>query len=370
MKRLFDKALFVHITHVTSRIATVVRLTLAVALLSGGALAGMTALATPAAQAATFTVTTLADSGAGSLRQAIASAGVGDTITFAAGLTGTIQLASTLVIPVTGLIISGPGPNVISVSGQNNVGVFSVAPAITAVINGLTIEFGNVTGSGGGVNVGAGAALNIVNDMFLGNTATVSGGALFGGSLQVGNDTFSGNSANQGGAIFNSGTTFLINDTFFGNTAGSAGGAVYSFQCMSTGGIRAQNDTFSGNFATGNNGNAIFAQSCTANPTFLQNSIFSDGTNNCAGPASGAISPTSVGDNVENANTCNFGPFDVVNSTTISTSPPSSRSWSIGNTPGLPRRWASSVGKLSVETNAASRFSAATRSITWMPNTA
>jgi hypothetical protein len=44
------------------------------------------------AHSATNTVTSLADSGAGSLRQAIADSAVGDTIVF--GLTGTVTLTS------------------------------------------------------------------------------------------------------------------------------------------------------------------------------------------------------------------------------------------------------------------------------------
>ncbi|MDG4548947.1 MAG: hypothetical protein P9F19_05990 [Candidatus Contendobacter sp.] len=62
---------------------------------SGVALALGTAFAGGHAQAATFTVTNLADAGGGSLRQAIldANGAAGaDTITFQAGLTGTITL--------------------------------------------------------------------------------------------------------------------------------------------------------------------------------------------------------------------------------------------------------------------------------------
>ena len=51
------------------------------------------------AQATTLVVTNTNDSGAGSLRQAVANAGPGDTITFHASLTGqTITLASPLSI--------------------------------------------------------------------------------------------------------------------------------------------------------------------------------------------------------------------------------------------------------------------------------
>jgi hypothetical protein len=59
------------------------------------------------AQAATLTVTSTADSGAGSLRSAIASASSGETINFNLTYPATITLSSTLVIS-TNLTISHP----------------------------------------------------------------------------------------------------------------------------------------------------------------------------------------------------------------------------------------------------------------------
>src|SRR6516162_3230795 len=56
----------------------------------------------------TFTVTSLADSGPGSLRAGVASGA--DTIQFAPGLHGTITLASEIAIS-SSLSIDGPGSN-------------------------------------------------------------------------------------------------------------------------------------------------------------------------------------------------------------------------------------------------------------------
>src|SRR5689334_11966455 len=62
-------------------------------------------LATPS-RAATNTVTTTADSGPGSLRDAIAAAAAGDTINFA--VTGAITLTSGELLINKNLIIAGP----------------------------------------------------------------------------------------------------------------------------------------------------------------------------------------------------------------------------------------------------------------------
>src|SRR5262245_28284668 len=58
-------------------------------------------------QAATITVTNTNDSGAGSLRQAIADANDGDTIDF--GVTGTISLTTGELLVEKSISISGPG---------------------------------------------------------------------------------------------------------------------------------------------------------------------------------------------------------------------------------------------------------------------
>ena len=71
---------------------------------------------------ADFIVTNLNDSGAGSLRQAILdanAAGTVDTITFQAGLTGTIQLGAEFDIS-DDVTITGPGAAAITVDAQGD----------------------------------------------------------------------------------------------------------------------------------------------------------------------------------------------------------------------------------------------------------
>ena len=107
---------------------------------------------TLAAHAATDTVTNLNDSGGGSLRGTIASAGANDTIVFQSGLTGTITLASTLTVSQS-LTIQGPGANVITVSGNNAMQVFNISSG-TVGISGLTIADGNWVSGGGILSAG------------------------------------------------------------------------------------------------------------------------------------------------------------------------------------------------------------------------
>ncbi len=90
------------------------------------------------AEAATSTVTTLADSGAGSLRQALADSAAGDTITFA--VTGTITLTSGELVITNSLTIAGPGATNLAVSGNSVRRVFRIGnPVASVTISGLTI---------------------------------------------------------------------------------------------------------------------------------------------------------------------------------------------------------------------------------------
>src|SRR5262245_2397360 len=71
---------------------------------------------------ATYNVTTLADGGNGSLRDAITQANTNagaDTITFQSGLTGTIVLTGGELNIMDDLVIAGPGANKMTVSGND-----------------------------------------------------------------------------------------------------------------------------------------------------------------------------------------------------------------------------------------------------------
>src|SRR5947209_5196210 len=93
------------------------------AVATGAVTLGLAALAAPSAAAATFTVTNLNDSGAGSLRQAVldANGAAGaDVITFQSGLSGTITLATGELSLYDSVDIQGPGAAAITISGNNS----------------------------------------------------------------------------------------------------------------------------------------------------------------------------------------------------------------------------------------------------------
>ena len=97
-----------------------------------GLIGTLAALGISVAHGATLTVTSLADSGVGSLRDAImasnASVGVADTIRFS--VSGTITLASRLPGIADDVTIDGTG-NDITVSGNKAVQVMSVGAGAT-----------------------------------------------------------------------------------------------------------------------------------------------------------------------------------------------------------------------------------------------
>jgi hypothetical protein len=152
---------------------------------------------------ANLTVSTNADTGAGSLRAALTTANADstpDTIVFAPNLSGqTVTLASALPdIHANGLTIMGPGASSLAVSGNHAVTVFTIGAGIQNVtISGFTISGGKGTVSGGGILNQGQLTLNGVT--LSGSTAVFFGGgiaSLKGGQLSIRNCLISNNSAN------------------------------------------------------------------------------------------------------------------------------------------------------------------------------
>lgn len=147
-------------------------------------------------RAATITVTSAADSGAGSLRAALAAANPGDTIAFSLPANSTIALSSELPVISQNLTIDGSGSTGLTVSGNGGSRVFFVNSGTVSISN-LAISNGLAQGGAGG-NGGAG-----------GGGGAGAGGAIFVGSsaaVSVQNVSFSGNSAVGGAGGTTSGT--------------------------------------------------------------------------------------------------------------------------------------------------------------------
>jgi Vibrio cholerae sialidase, lectin insertion/Chlamydia polymorphic membrane protein (Chlamydia_PMP) repeat len=224
-----------------------------------------------------FSVTTLADSGYGSLRQSIAHAQSGDTITFATNGVIKLTIGDALThseFEITNnLAITGPGPASLAIQDSHSYRVFDIASNATVHISGLSIQNTPIAGEYG-AGIFNGGALTVTNCTISGNFANDSGGGGIynGGILTVINTTFSGNDAGAGGGIYNGGGTVTVsNSTFSGNSGENGyGGAIYNGYGILT----VVNTTFSGN-STYANGGGIYNDSGTVavvNSTVIGNS--------------------------------------------------------------------------------------------------
>jgi len=225
------------------------RALLAGSLVFGGALTASLVVGVLPASAATLTVTTCSDSGAGSLRQAVIGASAGDTIDFAPSPScSLITLTSGDIAIARNLTIHGPGAGTLAVSSNDQSVAFVIDGGVTATISGLTIDKSG--GNSGGAIQNAGT-LNVTNSILSNNIASIGqgGGILSGGTLNVTDSTLTGNSAGAGGGILNNGGTLSVTgSTLSGNSAITAGhgGAIYNWGGTAT----VTNSTLSGNSAS------------------------------------------------------------------------------------------------------------------------
>lgn len=268
---------------------------------------------------ASVVVTSNADSGPGSLRQAIIDACPGATITFS-GVVSPISLTSGQLTINKDLTIQGPGANLLTVQrSSGSFRIFNVTSgAATASISGLTVSNGSTFSEGAGIRNAAGT-LTLTDCVLSGNVASTFGGGLYHqtGTLNVTGCTFLNNSLDNfhnGGAMhLNSGTVNITNSTFTGNSAVNIGGAIFA-QNSSTvnvngstfvgnsaargagifnnGALRIVNSTFDGNTASGNGGglNDEGGSATIVNCTFAGNSSQGQGGGIYKHPFSGPVS--------------------------------------------------------------------------------
>jgi Chlamydia polymorphic membrane protein (Chlamydia_PMP) repeat len=220
----------------------------------------------------TWNVTSNADPAVltpGTLRYAVTEA---NNYALVPGNVGVIQIASGLqpillkegqleLTKGTGQVtINGDG---VSVSGNKASRVFQVDPGANAVFSGLTIEYGNESGTqvGGGILNQGNLAVNDCNLVY---DWAYNGGAIYNtGSLTVSTGSVfeDNNAASIGGAICNFGTLNVSGQCFFGaNNSNDWGGAIFN-----DGNATLTNSTISsGNQINGNTavyGGGIFNES-------------------------------------------------------------------------------------------------------------
>jgi hypothetical protein len=245
------------------------------------------------------TVTSLDDSGPGTLRDAITNAAPSEVIDFAPGLHGTITLTRELLI-TDDLTIDGPGADRLTVSGDGASRVFDISDGATPTkvdtevnIDGLTITDGLAAGNaapvlpscGGGIlnfgnltlsevvvsdclavgdasanphnNKGFGLAMG--GGVYNENTLTVSDSSFtrdqaLGGSDSHGNDPSKGSflGSGMGGGLANTGVAKVRASQFTSNLAqgGNRSSGTVSFAGVTGGGAIANLGIISGNKAT------------------------------------------------------------------------------------------------------------------------
>lgn len=259
---------------------------------------------------ATITVDNTNDSGAGSLRAAIANAQSGDTIVFASTLASqTITLTGGQIeIPLgKNLIIDGAGAAGLTISGNNASRIFNVNSGIAAATNltvkNLTLANGYTNDRGGAIATTHRGVLNVENVTFNNNVADKGGGAIFGafeGSVSVTGSRFNNNVATAGNdergagaiAFWGPGALTVNNSEFVGNK-GINGAAINSLNGRLTveNSRFINNDTSAAQYATGQPngfirgyGGAIYTDRAN-DTTIIRNSVFEGNSSKAAGGA-------------------------------------------------------------------------------------
>jgi hypothetical protein len=175
------------------------------------ALGSTFAIVTPrAANAHIENVVNCADSGTGSLRDAVATAASGDTIDLSGLACSTITLTSgAIVVAQSALTIAGPGADQLVIDGDfgdrvlQHTGTSTLAVDSIAISNGKYVS--DATPKGGCIASEGNVVLTSV---------TVSGCTLVGGDANV---------VARGGAIYASGNFFMLSSTLSGNTVSGTG---------------------------------------------------------------------------------------------------------------------------------------------------
>ena len=296
------------------------------------------------------TVLNTADSGAGSLRQALNTVCVDGTIAFSDALADqTITLLSGPLTLGKNVTIDGSAAPGLSISGNDTVRVFEVNAGTTATVkylnvtngfgwqlgggilnNGsLTLDHVNVTDNtmatnagdywqgGGGIYNGGGATFNLIDSTVSNNHAAWSGGGVysfFNSTNNIIRSTISGNVSNDvGGGIRSLGNFSIVDSTISGNTStGWYGGALF----VTDGIVHVTNSTLANNVSPAGGPADVFVGTFTAaNATLtFTNSIISSTQSNCffAPWGGGLVTLTADHNNLFTDASCFVGSSDLV----------------------------------------------------------
>lgn len=287
---------------------------------------------------AAFVVTTTADGGPGSLRQAIASAASGsDTISFAVPLPAVIKLTNALTIFYS-MKILGPGPENLTVMRSDAPGtpafrVFRVRETASDVtIAGMTIKNGYAVTPSTGDNIGGG--------IYSSAPLTLSNCVVTANRVPYFEDGF-GAHRGLGAGVFTTRQLLLRNSTLTGNHAAIGGGGLFALHAS---GVVGESSTISANIvgeppsppSITNEGGGIVFQGCAGsllrNCTVSENYTFGSGSgggvlNLAVGGEHSSLTIESCtivsnyatfGAGVNSAATTEFGPWSTAITTTKS----------------------------------------------------
>ena len=183
--------------------------------------------------------------------------GSGPGVNFYDATPDVLTLNGSQLVANSELTITGPGADLLTVSGGGQSRVFRVTAGLSDVsIESLSIADGQAQNGGAISNL---SPLTLRNVVLSDNSADFRGGAIRAESLlTVFDSTFSNNQAEIGGAIFTEQTSIGINrTTLSGNTATELGGAIFGSGGNFNNPIRISNSTLSGNSSTNAGGGAI-----------------------------------------------------------------------------------------------------------------
>ena len=204
----------------------------------------------------TFIVTSLDDSGPGTLREAISDAGPGDIIDL--DVVGEITLSSGELVIGKKLQIQGPGADELAIKGNLVSRVFAIISGGDVAISGVTIALGSNTDGDGGAIVNIGT-LTLIDAVVMDSVAGLNGGGISNnGKLTLVNTVVTGNDAGgEGGGIWNAGDFTLTRSTVHNNSSTMGGGI------SSVGTLTVTYTTVRGNSAVPSGGGGIFTSGIT-----------------------------------------------------------------------------------------------------------